>query len=59
MKALSKQCIGISMTNTSPLVAPTFGLERMLGTNPISMAFPGYKSDPIVMDLSTSTVPLG
>eukprot|EP01083_Nonionella_stella_P211037 763491_1 len=59
MKALSKQCIGISMTNTSPLVAPTFGLERMLGTNPISMAFPGHKSDPIVMDMSTSTVPLG
>ena len=59
LKCLEKGCIGISMCNTSPLVAPTFGLERCLGTNPISISFPGEKYDPILIDMATSTVPFG
>eukprot|EP01083_Nonionella_stella_P008144 23510_1 len=59
MKALDKGCIGLSMTNTSPVVTPTFGLQRMLGTNPIAMAFPGNKDEPIVVDMATSTVTFG
>ena len=35
MMALEKDMIGIAMTNASALVAPTFSIERMLGTNPI------------------------
>src|SRR5688500_3660887 len=35
MLALEHDMIGISMTNASALVAPTFSVERMLGTNPI------------------------
>jgi len=38
MKALSKDMIGIALTNASPLVAPTFSQERLLGTNPIAVA---------------------
>ena len=38
MMALKEDCIGISMTNASPLVAPTFAKERLLGTNPISLS---------------------
>src|SRR5690606_3239664 len=34
MMALEEDMIGIAMTNASPLVAPTFSLERLLGTNP-------------------------
>ena len=56
---ISSNCIGISMCNTSPLVAPTNGIERMLGTNPISVSFLGYEQDPIIIDMSTSVVPFG
>lgn len=59
LKALEKNCIGLAMCNTSPLVAPTHGIERMLGTNPISVSFPGDEQDPIIIDMSSSTVPFG
>eukprot|EP00656_Telonema_subtile_P011266 TRINITY_DN15551_c0_g1_i4.p1 TRINITY_DN15551_c0_g1~~TRINITY_DN15551_c0_g1_i4.p1 ORF type:complete len:293 (-),score=64.00 TRINITY_DN15551_c0_g1_i4:101-979(-) len=51
--------IGVSMTNSSAIVAPLFGIERMLGTNPIAIAFPGEQEKPIVIDLATSVVPWG
>jgi LDH2 family malate/lactate/ureidoglycolate dehydrogenase len=51
--------IGWSMTNTTKLVAPLWGAERMLGTNPISIAFPGLKNKPIVIDLATSAAAYG
>src|SRR5260370_29668827 len=35
MMALPYDMIGMAMTNASPLVAPTFSVERLLGTNPI------------------------
>lgn len=56
--ASSKDMIGWSMTNASPLVTPTFGKESMLGTNPICYAFPSSK-EPIVIDMATSTVANG
>ena len=31
----------------------------MLGTNPIAIAFPGYKEPPIVIDMATSAVAYG
>jgi LDH2 family malate/lactate/ureidoglycolate dehydrogenase len=51
--------IGISMTNASPLVAPTFSKERMLGTNPICIAFPSGKQVPFVVDMATSNAANG
>jgi len=41
MMALDHDMIGIAMTNASALVAPTFSIEKMLGTNPIAVAIPG------------------
>lgn len=43
MMAVEQDMIGISMTNASPLVAPTFSAERLLGTNPIAVAIPAGK----------------
>ena len=40
MMALENDMIGIAMTNASALVAPTFSVERLLGTNPIAVAIP-------------------
>ena len=59
LKALDRDMIGWSMTNTSRIVVPLWGAERRLGTNPISIAFPGLKNPPIVIDLATSVVAFG
>ncbi|BDD08600.1 malate dehydrogenase [Fulvitalea axinellae] len=59
MMALERDMIGFSMTNASPLVAPTFSTERMLGTNPIAMAVPAGEQPPFVADFSTTTAANG
>lgn len=59
MMALEEDCIGIAMTNASPLVAPTFSKERLLGTNPISVAIPADKEPPFVLDMATTTAANG
>ena len=59
MMALEHDMIGMSMTNASPLVAPTFSTERMLGTNPIAVAIPADKQPPFVADFATTTAANG
>ena len=59
MLALEHDMIGISMTNASALVAPTFSIERMLGTNPICVAIPAGKQPAFVADLATTTAANG
>jgi LDH2 family malate/lactate/ureidoglycolate dehydrogenase len=59
MMALEHEMIGISMTNASALVAPTFSKERMLGTNPICVAIPAGEQPPFVADFATTTAANG
>jgi len=59
MLALPHDMIGIAMTNASPLVAPTFSTERLLGTNPIAVAIPAGKYPPFVADFATTTAANG
>ena len=59
MMALSHDMIGIAMTNASPLVAPTFSIERLLGTNPIAVAIPALTQPPFVADFATTTAANG
>jgi len=59
MKALEEDMIGISLTNASPLVSPTFSKSRYLGTNPIAVAIPALTEPPFVMDMATTTVANG
>lgn len=59
MMALEHDMIGIAMTNASPLVAPTFSIDRMLGTNPICVATPAGKEPAFVADLATTTAANG
>ncbi len=52
--------IGISMTNGGGVVTPTFGVEPMLGTNPMSVAFPGGpEGHDYHLDMATATVARG
>ena len=59
MMALKEDMIGISMTNASALVAPTFSTERLLGTNPICVAIPGGEEPAFVADMATTTAANG
>ncbi|HAR20101.1 MAG TPA: malate dehydrogenase [Cytophagales bacterium] len=59
MMALSHDMIGLAMTNASPLVAPTYSLERLLGTNPIAVAVPALTQPPFVADFATTTAANG
>src|SRR5450631_575607 len=59
LKAVQEDMIGIAMTNASALVAPTFSLERLLGTNPICVAVPSGEEPPFVADLATTTAANG
>jgi len=47
------------MTNTTKLVAPLWGAERVLGTNPIAIAFPGEREPPVVIDMATCAAAYG
>ncbi|MBL0883463.1 MAG: Ldh family oxidoreductase [Chitinophagaceae bacterium] len=59
MMALKHSMIGMAMTNASALVAPTFSIERMLGTNPIAVAIPAGEQPPFVADMATTTAANG
>jgi len=54
LMALEHDMIGWSMTNCAPHVAPLWGKEARLGTNPIAIAFPAGNRPPVVIDMSTS-----
>lgn len=57
--ALSENMIGISLTNTAPLVVPTFGKNAVIGTNPISIGIPAKDEKPFLLDMATSTITRG
>ena len=59
LQAVKKDMIGVAMTNASALVAPTFSVERLLGTNPICFAIPAGEEPPFVADLATTTAANG
>ena len=59
LRAVAQDMIGYAMTNASPLVAPTFSTERLLGTNPMCYAFPAGNYSPVVVDMATSAAANG
>jgi LDH2 family malate/lactate/ureidoglycolate dehydrogenase len=59
LMAVEKDMIGYAMTNASPLVAPTYSNERLLGTNPMCYAFPAGDFPPVVVDMATSAAANG
>jgi LDH2 family malate/lactate/ureidoglycolate dehydrogenase len=59
MMALEHDMIGMAMTNASALVAPTFSVEKMLGTNPIAVVIPANEQPAFVADFATTTAANG
>ena len=59
LMAAAEGMIGFATTNASPLVAPTRGMQRMLGTNPLAFAVPAGSYPPFVADMATTTAANG
>ena len=51
--------IGITGTNARPSIAPTFGVENMMGTNPLTFALQTDEEFPFCLDCATSIVQRG
>ena len=51
--------IGLTGTNARPSIAPTFGVENMMGTNPLTFALPTDEEFPFCLDCATSIVQRG
>ncbi|HEY3163786.1 MAG TPA: Ldh family oxidoreductase [Candidatus Limnocylindrales bacterium] len=59
LRVASRGMIGISLSNTSPLVAPTRARTPLIGTNPIAIAAPAGRFGAFCLDMATSTIPRG
>jgi LDH2 family malate/lactate/ureidoglycolate dehydrogenase len=57
--ATDKNMIGITGTNARPSIAPTFSVENMLGTNPLTIGLPTDEPFPFVLDCATSIIQRG
>ena len=57
--AVKENMIGITGTNARPSIAPTFGVENMLGTNPLTFGFPTDEPFPFMLDCATSIIQNG
>jgi len=59
LMAVKNKMIGITGTNARPSVAPTFGVENMLGTNPLTFGIPTDEKFPFLLDCATSITQRG
>ncbi|WP_319562818.1 Ldh family oxidoreductase [Marispirochaeta sp.] len=59
LMACREGMIGMTGTNARPSIAPTFGVENMLGTNPLTIGFPTDEEFPFVLDCATSVTQRG
>ena len=57
--ASSQGLIGLTGTNARPSIAPTFGVENMMGTNPLTFSLPTDEDFPFCIDCATSIVQRG
>lgn len=59
LMAVRENMIGITGTNARPSVAPTFGVENVLGTNPLTFGIPSDEDFPFLLDCATSITQRG
>ncbi len=59
LMAVRENMIGITGTNARPSIAPTFGVENMLGTNPMTYGIPSDEPFPFLLDCATSITQRG
>jgi L-2-hydroxycarboxylate dehydrogenase (NAD+) len=59
LMAVRENMIGVTGTNARPAIAPTFGVENMLGTNPLTFGIPTDEKFPFLLDCATSIIQRG
>lgn len=59
LMAIEEGMIGITGTNARPSIAPTFGVQNMLGTNPLTFGMPSDEDFPFLIDCSTAVTQRG
>jgi L-2-hydroxycarboxylate dehydrogenase (NAD+) len=59
LMAVKENMIGVTGTNARPSIAPTFGVENMLGTNPLTFGIPSDEAFPFLLDCATSITQRG
>ena len=59
LMAIKEGMIGITCTNARPSIAPTFGVEPMMGTNPLTIGIPTDEEFPFLIDCATSITQRG
>ncbi len=52
-------CVGMALSNTRPLMPAPGGAERVVGNNPLSLAFPSADAQPLVVDMAMSATAMG
>jgi ureidoglycolate dehydrogenase (NAD+) len=56
-QAAAAGLIGFAFTHADAIVAPAGGTQKLLGTNPLSIAFPNADGEPLCLDMATSSIP--
>jgi LDH2 family malate/lactate/ureidoglycolate dehydrogenase len=59
LMAAKNDMVGLTGTNARPSIAPTFGVDNMLGTNPLTFGIPTDEDFPVVIDCATSITQRG
>lgn len=59
LMAIKEGMIGLTVTNARPSIPPTFGVEPMLGTNPLTVGAPTDEDFPFLLDCATSIIQRG
>ena len=59
LMAIKEGMIGLTVTNARPSIPPTFGVEPMLGTNPLTVGAPTDENFPFLIDCATSIIQRG
>jgi len=59
LMAIEEGMIGLTTTNARPSIPPTFGVEPMLGTNPLTFGAPTDEEFPFCLDCATSIIQRG
>ncbi|MFX0058462.1 MAG: Ldh family oxidoreductase [Candidatus Hodarchaeota archaeon] len=59
LMAIKEGMIGLAVTNARPSIPPTFGVEPILGTNPLTIGAPSDEDFPFLIDCATSIIQRG
>jgi LDH2 family malate/lactate/ureidoglycolate dehydrogenase len=57
-RAARQGFVAMHTTNTTARVAPSGGIDRLMGTNPVAIAFPS-EDEPLIVDIGTSATTWG